>query len=584
MPFKPKKDYSNEKLAENLEKLASQGQFGAKLGEALKEQKYRKLNRIASNLDKLKHNDPQLGKVSTALNEALQAKVDNPSAEPNWEATKAAMRGVFSDGEKPSDLQKQNRGIMLPLNHWISDERGPDPDVEKGLREYRLDVQRNDEMIPIAIHRGDGPTFKTMGIEIAKDNHKFTNFEAENTSAAFEKAREQMHGKPAKDISRVNGLETDVFLTHDGEVVLTHDADVEVQLDEASRTKELAAREARIADPELAKKLEGEKRLDALSQDVTTFQMRRKESLDGMQVRADNKTQFIGLKTFIEKINDAGKEHLAETGKLAKAEIEMKGHYSRVKGGNPPWLDKLTKKEELKNGYKEKLMQEVTKELSQANKKALAGFSSDENPSMNAVPVRVALFNGSFEDSQKFDQARRTKTSLFNVQVGVGQGKAEELEKLKPLDSEEYVGLDELRTGSGNLEQMHGLLPPDGSRALAPHVTFVSRGDRIPSEDVMNSASTSLAKVNTKIEAAQTAYDEGRTTKVVGKRELTEEKRILELDTTSPAKLKENQLVAAYHQEINKNVSLLIDSSANVGQTRSPTTAQIDKVKAFPSR
>lgn len=443
------------------EKKTKEGPAGLDLGDLLKEQQFRKLNRIAGYLEKRSADVPEVAPVSQALNRALQKEADlaktpgKGNANAEWHEVKAAMKDAsqtqLPKGATEEKSAQENKveswkkfsaiSTMGALNRWAKPE-GQSNEINPNLRAMRQTMVAR-ENLSIVLHRGAGPTNRTMGGLIGQNDFRRADMPAENSPEAFASAYGKMPPKIPHE-KGVDGVETDVFLSKDGKVMLSHEGAIMEQLSDERKAHESSR------DP---KKIDENSHIDTVDAD----------DLKATQRTGNADSRFQSLSEFLDSTKEPGKQYFEATQEAMRVEIEMKG--KRHSDGSEAKDEKAA----ADDIYKRKLVSQVGKDISQFNKgKDQAG---------DATPHEMVIFNGDENDAKKFDELRNFKTRMGTVYTGVGtsdltpatakprtqQRQQENLDRWKPH-------IDEIRTTVANVDAVPALKDFK--------VTLVSSGDR----------------------------------------------------------------------------------------------------------
>lgn len=451
------------------EKKTREGPAGLDLGDLLKEQQFRKLNRIAGYLEKRSADVPEVVPVSQALNRALQKEADlaktsgKGNANAEWHEVQTAMKdasktqlpkgateGKSAQENKVESWQKFSAiSTMGTLNRWAKPE-GQSNEIDSNLRAMRQTMVARENQ-SIVLHRGAGPTNRTMGGLINQKDFRRADMPAENSPEAFNSAYQKMPPKVGRD-KGVDGVESDVFLSQDKKAILSHEGAVMEQLSDDRKDHERGKPDGIIND---------KSHIDSVShEDLTATQ--RTHAPD---------SRFQTLSQFLDSTREPGRQYFEATQEAMRVEIEMKGkrHVEGKEG-------KATKKAGNEN-YKQTLISQVGKDISQFNK----AKEKEGDP----TPHEVVMFNNDADDAQKFAELRNFKTRLGTVYTGMGGNLKTSDPNLSSQENEDILTkqdtrlatvkphVDELRTSVANMHAVNEVAALKDFK-----VTLVSSGDR----------------------------------------------------------------------------------------------------------
>lgn len=254
-------------------------------------------------------------------------------------------------------------GQLGPLAHALSGATDGNKEVVSKneiilvqLREIRQLMAMNPDGATVVAHRGAGPTNRTMGGLIQDDDNRRTNRPAENSPEAFASAF-QSAGPGALD-----GIECDVFLSHDDVAMLSHEGKVREQLSNVQKG--------------LYKGIKEHHHIHNLDSG----------QLEKIQRTASKGSRFMSLWELLCSTVPVAHDFYESTGKAFRVEVEMKGAKH-----NPALVEKV-----------------VAKTVSKFHK------------TYTGLPIEIILFNGDADQVEGYAKKRNTKTALGALYTGLG--------------------------------------------------------------------------------------------------------------------------------------------------------------------
>lgn len=387
-------DYADPLEQEKLAEKQKEGIADIKLTKALQFQKWRKLNRLAGQINNANghHRDLNLaalkGHIRNLMTAAVGDAVDVSAIDGglyNAVHTEClrlvtASKGLDIDGNDFEILS-----MFGPLENWLLN--GAQTQILNLLRDLRHEMALR-KNISVVAHRGNGPTNRTRGGLIAQDDPRRLNREAENSPDAFKSAY------AVADQGGLDGIECDVFLSKDEIPILSHEGAVQEQLSTIQQG------------------------LNAAITAQTHIEDMTASELQAVQRTSKPGSNFITLAEFLASAKDAADNYYKLHKKPFRIEIEMKGK---------PGSSSVSKLSDP-NTYKLTLKNNVAKTISQFKK----GVG-------NGIPFEIIVFNNDVADATSFSDLRAKKSQLGNLYTGLGTESSTDGEK---------ANVDELRMGA----------------------------------------------------------------------------------------------------------------------------------------
>lgn len=370
--------YGDPELAANKDRKQAEGIAGKPLHAPLKYQRYRKLNRIAGELDK-RSAAPRITPVVAGLKtffDYIEAKPDlaadtAPENSAIHDRSLEAVQDAATSGTATTAQNFETYSMLGPLDYWLHDQTSS-ADINTELRKLRLKMAERPG-VSIVAHRGGGPTNRTRGGLIKDTDSRRLNRPAENSKAAFDSA----YAETTRDATpRLDGIECDVYLSRDNVPIVSHDGNIREQLSDARRTLHAA--------------LVGDEGNPAYVSDLDAAQ------LQGIQ-RTDNPdSAFISLDDLLSASVAVATTYYNATGHPLRIEVEMKG---RPKNS----------RDDLAVAAYEKTMD------------AVVGRSISKFKKANPQPYwEIILFNNLKDRASDFDAIRKRKSRLGHLYTGLG--------------------------------------------------------------------------------------------------------------------------------------------------------------------
>lgn len=397
--------YDDHELAANRDQKQAEGIADTKLDAPLKHQRYRKLNRIAGELDR-RSAAPHIGPVVSGLKGFfgyIESKADLVATTPpeNTEIhdrSLAAVQDAAASGTATTAENFETYSLLGPLDYWLHNQASS-ADIATELHKLRLKMAERPG-VSIVAHRGGGPTNRTRGGLIKDTDSRRLNRPAENSKAAFDAA----YAETTRDATpRLDGIECDVYLSRDHVPMVSHDGNIREQLSTARRTLHAA--------------LVGDERHPAYVGDLDAAQLQTVQRTDSPD------SAFITLDGLLNASVAVATTYYTATGHPLRIEVEMKG---RPKNSRDPVAVAA---------YEKTIDSAVGKSISRFKK-------------AHPQPYwEIILFNNLGTRASDFDAIRKRKSRLGHLYTGLGSNNP---------DTGRSVNADELRmaASTANLTAM----------------------------------------------------------------------------------------------------------------------------------